>query len=153
MMDSKTITDLKSKFSAIDDLIAEKIMLVDTKNYHVSMLGELWNSFNDEKKQSMCENILNYCIVQNSFSVGVDSEKRRYEVAENNMKGKTLLISIKDSKDNVAPYAYFKSGTIHLIEDSHVLRNSSGSIKLMIKVLKWFSLPVLLLLILYFIFF
>ena len=83
-------------------------MLVDAKGFQVAMLAELWNLYHDEGKYHLCQNILNYCKVKNSFD---QTEPKEAPV---------LLVSIKDSKDNVAPYAYFKDGKIELIcQDTH----------------------------------
>lgn len=49
---------------SVDKLINDKMMLVDAKTYHVSMLGELWNMYFDEGKVHLCQNILNYCKIK-----------------------------------------------------------------------------------------
>lgn len=135
-----------SRMQSVEKLIADKMMLVDSKTFQVAMLAELWNMYFDEGKKKLCQNILTYCNVKNSFdgvtelTVTVESEFDTLNVIES-VKGlgkyvikgnpylkddvwnidmildnSMLLVSIKDSKNNVEPYAYFKNGVIELIK-------------------------------------
>lgn len=79
-------------------------MLVSAKNFQVAMLAELWNLYTDDKKKYLCRNILTYCKVNNAFNQLPEKENP------------ILVISIKDSNDNVEPFAYFKNDEIELIK-------------------------------------
>lgn len=107
---TKSKTQNIKRMLSVEQLIANKMMLVDAEHYHVSMLGELWNLYYDEGKQHLCRNILNYCKVKNSFDAKTPPDKD------------VLLVSIKDSADNVAPYAYFRNGVIELIPNQDLVR-------------------------------
>lgn len=93
------------RMQSVRTLIAEKMMMVDAPNYHAAMLAELWNLYYDEGKVHLCQNIMNYCKVENAFNQ-IKEEKN------------VLLISIKDSSDNVKPYAYFKNNEIESISNN-----------------------------------
>ncbi len=93
-----------NKISAVETLIANKMMLVHPEKYHVAMLAELWNLYSDEKKHDLCQNILFYCKVKNNLSGGL------------NNGNPVLLVSIKDSQNNVSPFAYYKNEKIELIK-------------------------------------
>lgn len=100
-----------SRIKSVEQLIADKMMIVDTKNYHVSMLAELWNIYIDPEKVNFCRNIKNYCDVKNSYD----------QLPPN--RNQTLLVSIKDAQGEVAPYAYFRGGKIELIKNAEAIRN------------------------------
>lgn len=121
------------KAQSVRQLIKNDMMRVDAKNYHVSMLAELWNIYSDFEKVNLCQNIVNYCKVENSFKqLKIDKD--------------VLLISIIDSNDVSAPYAYFKNGNIELIPDSNLLREVPGRVaEANKKFLKRFLLGILLL--------
>lgn len=112
---------LIEKSQSIRKLIEEKMMIVDTEHFHVSMLGELWNSFNDENKRNMCENITNYCKLENIRKQLPNKDKP------------VLLVSIKDTDNHVAPYAYYKDGAIEIVKDSDFVRTGSSPQKLLWK--------------------
>jgi len=99
------------KMLQVEQLINNKMMMVDAENYHVAMLAELWNTYYDEGKLHLCRNILNYCNVNNSFNKKpVKSDA-------------TLLVSIKDKDNNVSPYAYFRNGRIDVIPNNELMRD------------------------------
>ncbi|MDU1893059.1 MAG: hypothetical protein E6767_20475 [Dysgonomonas sp.] len=57
-----------SKISAVERLIESKAMLVDTKNYHVAMLDNLWSLYPEGEKQiNFCNSLKYYCDIQNAF--------------------------------------------------------------------------------------
>lgn len=99
-MDKKEINKGVQKLISVETLIKQKMMFVNAEKYYVGILAELWNLYSDEAKANLCQNILTYCKVKNAF----DQVKVRKEPV--------LLIAIKDSSDNVAPFAYFKDGKI-----------------------------------------
>lgn len=99
------------KMLEVEQLIANKMMMVDAENYQVAMLDELWNMYYDEGKIHLCRNILNYCCVKNAY----DKTGEKWN--------KTLLISIKDSENNVSPYAYFRNGRIDVIQNNELMRD------------------------------
>ena len=94
-----------NKFSSIEKLVKNKMLLIKAEDYHVTMLSELWNLYNDEKKHHLCQNILFYCQVTNNFA-GVPKKENP-----------VLLISIKNGANDVTPFAYFKDAKIDLIEN------------------------------------
>ena len=98
------------KMQSVKQLINNKMMLVDASNFHVSMLAELWNIYNDDARMHLCRNIRNYCNVQNAMEM------------KSAKSDAVLLISIKDSAGDVAPYAYFKNDTIELITGTEAIR-------------------------------
>ena len=100
-----------SRVKSVEQLIAEKMLMIDTKNYQVAMLAELWNLYFDEGKLHLCRNIKNYCDVKNSYD----------QLSLN--RNPTLLVSIKDAQGEVAPYAYFRGGKIELIKNAEAIRN------------------------------
>lgn len=101
---------MKAKFMLeVEQLIANKMMVVDAEHYHVAMLAELWNMYYDEGKIHLCRNIRNYCAVKNSYDQKADKFNH------------TLLISIKDKDNNVAPFAYFKDDRIQLIDNNQIM--------------------------------
>ncbi len=100
-----------SRVKSVEQLIAEKMLMIDTKNYQVAMLAELWNLYFDEGKLHLCRNIKNYCDVKNSYD----------QLPPN--RNSTLLVSIKDAQGEVAPYAYFRGGKIELIKNAEAIRN------------------------------
>jgi hypothetical protein len=103
---------MKAKFMLeVEKLIDNKMMMVDAENYHVSILEELWNMYYDEGKTHLCRNIRNYCAVKNSYNQKADKFNH------------TLLISIKDKDNNVAPFAYFKDDRVQLIDNSQIMRD------------------------------
>lgn len=95
---------LAGKVDAVDTLIANKMMLVKPKDYHAAMLAELWNIYDDAKKIDLCQNLMLYCKTKNALD-NIDTAGDH-----------VLLISIKDSSDHVAPFAYFRNGSIDLIK-------------------------------------
>ena len=99
------------RMQSVEKLIQDKMMLVDTAKFQVAMLAELWNLYFDEGKKHLCQNIMNYCKIKNAYD----------QLPEN--ANPVLLISIKDSANEVTPYAYFKNGEIELIENTEVIRN------------------------------
>lgn len=103
-MKNTKFTQQIAKMQSVEKLIAEKYMLLDAANFQVAMLVELWNLYFDEGKHHLCQNIMTYCKTKNAFDQLVPKVDP------------TLLISIKDSTGNVAPYAYFKNGVIELID-------------------------------------
>lgn len=107
MSNQKSIERMQS----VDKLIADKMMLVDTEHFHVSMLAELWNLYYDEGKKHLCRNILNYCRIKRAYD--------QMPVAQSPV----LLISIKDAQGESAPYAYFRNGEIDIIKNTEVIRN------------------------------
>ena len=97
---------------SVQQMISNKIMMVDAKNYHVAMLEELWNMYYDDARKNLCQNIMNYCKVENSFNqITFDKD--------------VLLISIKESNDETTPFAYYKNGEIELIKESGIIRNTN----------------------------
>lgn len=100
-----------SRVKSVEQLIAEKMLMIDTKNYQVAMLAELWNIYTDPEKVNFCRNIKNYCDVKNSYD----------QLPPN--RNSTLLVSIKDAQGEVAPYAYFRGGKIELIKNAEAIRN------------------------------
>lgn len=100
-----------SRVKSVEQLIAEKMLMIDTKNYQVAMLAELWNIYTDPEKVNFCRNIKNYCDVKNSYD----------QLPPN--RNPTLLVSIKDAQGEVAPYAYFRGGKIELIKNAEAIRN------------------------------
>lgn len=114
---------LIEKSQSIRKLIEEKMMIVDTEHFHVSMLGELWNSYGDDKKLNLCENILNFCKLENIRLKLPNKDKP------------VLLVSIKDTDNRVAPYAYYRNGIIELVKDSDIVRKGFSSAKLFWKLL------------------
>lgn len=103
-MRRKTLKKNVARMQSVEKLIASNMMMVDASKFHVAMLGELWNMYFDEGKLHLCRNTMNYCKVKNAF----DQLPAKADPV--------LLISIKDSSDNVEPYAYFKNGVIELIK-------------------------------------
>ncbi len=91
---------MDKKIISIETLIEQKMMLVDAEKYYVGILAELWNLYSDDAKVNLCKNILTYCNIKNAF----DQIKTSNEPV--------LLIALKDSSDNVAPFGYFKEGKI-----------------------------------------
>ena len=114
---------LIEKTQSIRKLIEEKMMIVDTEHFHVSMLGELWNSYGDDKKLNLCENIINFCKLENIRLQLPNKDKP------------VLLVSIKDTDNHVAPYAYYRNGAIELVKDADYIRTGSSSPKLLWKLL------------------
>lgn len=100
-----------SRIKSVEQLIAEKMLMIDAKNYQVAMLSELWNIYTDPEKVNFCRNIKNYCDVKNSYD----------QLPPN--CNPTLLVSIKDAQGEVAPYAYFRGGKIELIKNAEAIRN------------------------------
>jgi hypothetical protein len=99
------------RIKSVEQLIAEKMLMIDAKNYQVAMLAELWNFYSDEEKLHLCRNIKNYCDVKNALNLINDNPKH------------VLLVSIKDAQGEVAPYAYFRGGKIELIKNAEAIRN------------------------------
>jgi hypothetical protein len=100
-----------SRIKSVEQLIAEKMLMIDAKNYHVAMLAELWNIYTDPEKVNFCRNIKNYCDVKNSYD----------QLPPN--RNPTLLVSIKDAQGEVAPYAYLRGSKIELIKNAEAIRN------------------------------
>lgn len=98
------------RMQSVEQLIANKMMMVDAKNYQVAMLAELWNLYFDEGKIHLCQNIKNYCNIKNSYD----------KLPPN--RNPTVLVSIKDAQGEVAPYAYYSEGKIQLIENAEAIR-------------------------------
>jgi len=95
-----------SKMSAVDKLIESKFLLVNTKNYQVVMLDNLWDLYPEGEKQiNFCKSLKYYCDLQNA-----------YHGSKVNKKAK-LLISLKYENDSVSPYAYFDGKTITLYQE------------------------------------
>jgi hypothetical protein len=145
-MKKKTLKNDVARMQSVEKLIAENMMMVDARNFQVAMLAELWNLYFDEGKKKLCQNILTYCNVKNSFDGIVELTVSDYgefvlQDVINSVSGlgkyiikngpyteddkwyldvildnSVLLVSIKDSKNNVEPYAYFKNGVIELIK-------------------------------------
>ncbi|MBK5720143.1 hypothetical protein JGH11_04580 [Dysgonomonas sp. Marseille-P4677] len=95
-----------TKISAVEKLIESKFMLIDTKNYQVAMLDNLWALYPEGEKQiNFCESLKYYCDIQNAY--------KGYKV---NKKAK-LLISLKYENNDVLPYAYFDGKNITLYRE------------------------------------
>ena len=84
-----------SKFNAIDTLISQKNLVIDTENYHVAMLDNLWSMYEDDRLINFCKNLKFYCDMQNAY--------KGHKV----VKKKNLLISLKYENDDVKPFCYF----------------------------------------------
>ena len=131
------------RMQSVEQLIANKMMIVDAKNYQVSMLAELWNLYFDEGKFHLCQNIKNYCDIKNSFD----------QLPPN--RNPTVLVSIKDAQGEVAPYAYFSGGNIQLVENAEYIREYPRKMirftwKLMLRISFFvLAIPLIILLLIY----
>lgn len=86
----------------INKFIEAKYMMVDTNNYHVTMLDELWEMYKGQMLNNFLDNIKLYCSIMNAYSDNGYADP-----------DSVLLISIKDFADgSVEPKYYYKSGTI-----------------------------------------
>lgn len=85
-----------SKISAVEKLIESKYMLIDTKNYQVAMLDNLWALYPEGEEQiNFCKSLIYYCNIQNAYN-GQKVNKRA-----------KLLVSLKYENEDVLPHAYF----------------------------------------------
>lgn len=81
----------------IDLLIEQKYMIVDTVNYHVSMLDNLWSKYKGEMQLTFCKNLVFYCDIQNAYH------------GKKVKKNQNLLISLKNKKNDVHPaFVYYR---------------------------------------------
>lgn len=97
-----------SKISAVEKLIESNFMLIDTKNYQVAMLDNLWTLYPEGKKQiNFCSSLKYYCDIQNAYH-GHKVNKRA-----------KLLISLKYENDDVLPYAYFDGKKVALYSNEN----------------------------------
>jgi len=95
-----------SKISAVEQLIESKYLLIDTKNYQVAMLDNLWSLYPEGEKQiNFCQSLKYYCDIQNAYH-GNKVDKRA-----------KLLISLKYEDDDVTPYAYFDGKNVTLYNE------------------------------------
>lgn len=71
--------------SLIDGFIRSKYLVVDAKNYHVSILEELWNMYKGQKKRNFLNNIRFYCSIKNAFNRDKVSLKRGVLISVNTL--------------------------------------------------------------------
>lgn len=92
------------KLTAVDNLIRDKYLMIDTPNYIVAMLDNLWSMYEGDRLIAFCENLKYYCDIQNAYHNKKVDKKAR------------LVISLKYEDDTVKPYAYFDGKEVILFE-------------------------------------
>lgn len=108
--------------SIIEKFVEAHYLMIDTDNYHVSMLQEFWDLYSKERQTNLLNNLQFYCNIMNAYHgkpvdmehvllISISSPASHTLDTLSKMRGEAEN-NLLDENDNVEPKYYYKKGTL-----------------------------------------